>query len=1355
MSQTPLSPPDKGQGQYKEMLGRYDESNSNVGSSCRANAYMRSQEATSPRSFCSNVDPVNNKYKTIYQPNPKTTIKPALSNSKNNTINISNSPSYNISNTIHLDAMKHSSHTIPKKRKIWASNMHSNVTSNNNSKHNKNIIHGTQHSRFDRTWNRHPSKQSHNKHIYNSSTNPPFRRTPIHMKDNIVYHNLNGIHPVYHGVNEFAFDTDNNNFYKDDTKRAGIKKKIRKKSTYLIADMLDKGFIYFNYVTDASSPFNIVDKNEMIIKQCTVNGCILQDSIRENSFPIQENKSFKFAGHQIFWKLLIAGSNNGMLVPTATMNAIAWRHLNCCNHDDKNLHFYQLDIYSQQKKCSSQRKKKRKIDHTKNTNCNSNVGSNNKSNVSNKEPYSQKEMSANLQLNEYVCTYDIDTPMDKNSISGHIQGNRLKRKCSSTNKSILSNHGNSSISNVVVSNEVINKKINVYTPIPIEPPILVANKKKVIYNDIKSSSISNYELNKRSNINFLYKRYGLYDCLTPHHKKYLVILNAKEKFASTQILSKTLISESNMKLMFEKVYIIQRVNYDNHNVQLYTACDLHKKIHFLVGYNGMRQLMKDFKSTVFIPNSEDFVPNELYNCRIRSGIRVINTNNHCIEMSLVETNYSESIVKKKCVPVSHLVYSALKKIATNTHLLQSMLKDVDKNKESNKRGKTISLSYGFTYNNVDDNRSRKTAKGGSFPVSFGYRQKLNDWQLQMYMIDMYKLIINKILDVIGLNDAMVLTDTMVERKRYAQKILKLLTPKGNNQSLDNVFSKMRSLFESGTFIIYENPNTTMSVFEMLLPHVDSLNSNDRNFNHTISISGSFPISDVKCSSIREKLSSITNYQKPSYQFSYILHTRKIIGLLDDPMSRSNSIQREIKMNSCAATVKILNIIDASGDTDLDYDCLFSNKKQYFNMIERFNRKDNYSIKEGYYQHGSIIIDKKASLDKLCYYSAAIDAYLSFLIKFKITEYKSCLAIALLFTIYNNGTTLFVQTINSLMNNQYLGMSNVNLFYTLSLLEYNKSIKIDLWVYLISTQTSWEIEHRMLEKNIGTISNPKIAASTSPRHTHSNILLPHSSFSDQEFFNKTNDSLLVHNDNLWLTVKKMIVLAASNKKENKSLLPQRLQTTIQDQCTIYCSNISKSNRGVGPFTAMTTIQFLSLIGILPLECSTFGHVSGKKTGTYKFFDNFETYKHKSVKERNRLLKSITYYIQKEINPNWYVANIENICCELSRTKMVHDCIFKMGYHQRIFNSKVNCSLHGFKYCIQNFYTSKINKKTGRMELHLKIPSSSKNKFTGTPVNDIIHLNGEDKTITIHIQNMPCMPFLTANDNTQQIQLVQSL
>ena len=153
-----------------------------------------------------------------------------------------------------------------------------------------------------------------------------------------------------------------------------------------------------------------------------------------------------------------------------------------------------------------------------------------------------------------------------------------------------------------------------------------------------------------------------------------------------------------------------------------------------------------------------------------------------------------------------------------------MLKDVDKNKESNKRGKTISLSYGFTYNNVDDNRSRKTAKGGSFPVSFGYRQKLNDWQLQMYMIDMYKLIINKILDVIGLNDAMVLTDTMVERKRYAQKILKLLTPKGNNQSLDNVFSKMRSLFESGTFIIYENPNTTMSVFEMLLPHVDSLNS---------------------------------------------------------------------------------------------------------------------------------------------------------------------------------------------------------------------------------------------------------------------------------------------------------------------------------------------------------------------------------------------------------------------------------------------------------------------------------------------------------------------------------------------------
>ena len=98
---------------------------------------------------------------------------------------------------------------------------------------------------------------------------------------------------------------------------------------------------------------------------------------------------------------------------------------------------------------------------------------------------------------------------------------------------------------------------------------------------------------------------------------------------------------------------------------------------------------------------------------------------------------------------------------------------------------------------------------------------------------------------------------------------------------------------------------------------------------------------------------------------------------------------------------------------------------------------------------------------------------------------------------------------------------------------------------------------------------------------------------------------------------------------------------------------------------------------------------------------------------------------------------------------------MGYHQRIFDSKVNCSLHGFKYCIQNFYTSKINKKTGRMELHLKIPSCSKNKFTGTPVNDIIHLNGEDKTITIHIQNMPCMPFLTANDNTQQIQLVQSL
>ena len=33
MSQTPLSPPDFGNEQYKEMLGSYDESNSNVGSS--------------------------------------------------------------------------------------------------------------------------------------------------------------------------------------------------------------------------------------------------------------------------------------------------------------------------------------------------------------------------------------------------------------------------------------------------------------------------------------------------------------------------------------------------------------------------------------------------------------------------------------------------------------------------------------------------------------------------------------------------------------------------------------------------------------------------------------------------------------------------------------------------------------------------------------------------------------------------------------------------------------------------------------------------------------------------------------------------------------------------------------------------------------------------------------------------------------------------------------------------------------------------------------------------------------------------------------------------------------------------
>ena len=198
--------------------------------------------------------------------------------------------------------------------------------------------------------------------------------------------------------------------------------------------------------------------------------------------------------------------------------------------------------------------------------------------------------------------------------------------------------------------------------------------------------------------------------------------------------------------------------------------------------------------------------------------------------------------------------------------------------------------------------------------------------------------------------------------------------------------------------------------------------------------------------------------------------------------------------------KILNIIDASGDTDLDYDSLFTNKKQYFNMIKRFDTKDVSSIKEGYYQHGSIIIDKKASLDKLCYYSAVVDAYISFLIKHKITEYKSYLAIALLFTIYSNGTTLFVLTINSLMKNQYLGKSNVNLFDTVSLLNNNKNIKIDHWVYLISTQTSWEISYHRSQKNVGTKPNPKIAASTSPRHTHSNIHLPHSSPSDQEICN---------------------------------------------------------------------------------------------------------------------------------------------------------------------------------------------------------------------------------------------------------------
>jgi hypothetical protein len=183
-----------------------------------------------------------------------------------------------------------------------------------------------------------------------------------------------------------------------------------------------------------------------------------------------------------------------------------------------------------------------------------------------------------------------------------------------------------------------------------------------------------------------------------------------------------------------------------------------------------------------------------------------------------------------------------------------------------------------------------------------------------------------------------------------------------------------------------------------------------------------------------------------------------------------------------------------------------------------------------------------------------------------------------------------------------------------------------------------------------------------------------------------------------------------------------------------------------------------MGICPYVCITYGHISSKKVGSYKFFlkllKDHEILEHKALSYYNDTLKVVTRNIQKTVDPSFNIGLIENCACELGRKKRSIDVLFKFKFRNQCLKElQTNTKQYlGFDVGMQNFYIIKWCKNTNQMTSFIRSAKQNGTCFENIKENKILSINGYTETISIY-SSMNTMPYNIVKSLNGEIQEVR--
>lgn len=855
-----------------------------------------------------------------------------------------------------------------------------------------------------------------------------------------------------------------------------------------------------------------------------------------------------------------------------------------------------------------------------------------------------------------------------------------------------------------------------------------------------------------TNAESIQKRYNIdeRDCKDNH----LVVLIPKEIHMKRNILSKNNISSVvGMRCVIDRVIAIQKkkepysiigerkcntsnkVTISGHELcTFYVGKNFYCSPHFQCGPKGLAKFRSDHNTIPckVIKGNEDFIGSEGF------PISIINTDSVKVGSS-----------KGGCCSV---IYNALGKIATNTEFLKSLISISSKTRVNSsgrnnvlKRGKVLQLHIGVSYSDCRSYKKLSLA-GGTLPQLHGYKHLSNE--VKKAILEYDSLIIGKILPTLGIDDAFLMSNANKFRKLFSKAVNKELGQNSDqHESTSNYITPA-----GGTFSLHP-PTSSVSLMDALKIHVDALDDSEKGFNYSIVASGWYRLSQLTDSVVIDnmKLIGFTDW----FLFTYIRYDRKCIGDIDKPSSSYNQRLDYHSSLDCIATKKVFDILTDTTKLSRDYRACISSFENYVHMFTcslrnvsldqcNPNGDDILKLKEkrsrsanacnnSDYRHGFVSTAKPSSIDKMCYYSSVIDIILSFVVQFRIS-YTESLHIVILFSIYCNGPSLFIQALESIMMKIYLGkpfqqIKDIQIQVNQNTKKDNTSL-----VVCISKQIQyekWKTCCCKLPQQQHDINNIKTGSSTENRHSPHNFQLPHLSKASMTKFNKIVEITERLSTESWQCLFDKYI-------SNPSVcsITKQMEIEISRLCQKYLKCVDESVKGISTFTAMTLLQVSSALGFFPHEMSCYGEVTGVNTGSYKFFDkhmNSDDIQHLSVKEKlilfNQKLVEITGNSKKYLGKDIDVRRVENLACEESRGRPKNDPIYFFGYRNTHAEHRQCCT------SMQNFFIMNWNKKLKRMKLQMVKCTQKRHRMVLENVDKYVSICGLNKCITFKVEEMP--------------------